>query len=246
MAIQLKNENAAPVALVLMPKDEQKSRQDALRKTILSTDSEVHLLAVQAMLHASIHRDTSLMVRLLVNIIDAKTGYRRQGLINWVRKFSPMELKGETINLSGSMTAEGKRAMIKQFPEIDQNLLVVGAERPFLVDLANATPFWTDSDNAERVARPVFKDTLMAKIDSAYKEFNAAIENTANGKPVDPSKPFYDGIHSDKIADFFTTVKALRDALPKDETLTVRKAQAEQRKLGDFITANSDKVNAIA
>ena len=245
MAVNLKNEVAAPVR-VLMPKEEQKSRQDALRKVLVSTDAEVHLLSVQALYHCSIHGDTSLMTRLLTIIIDAKSGYRRQGLINWVRKFSPMELKGQTIDLSGTLDAAGALSLKKQFPDMDHSVLVVGARRPFLVDQAEATPFWSDADNAERVAKPVFKDTLMSKIDSAYKEFNAAIENTANGKPIDPSKAFYDGIHADKITDFFVQLKSMRDALPADETLAVRKAQAEQRKLADFVTANSGNVNAAA
>jgi hypothetical protein len=166
------------------------------------------------------------MTRLLTDIIDSKTGYRRQGLINWMRKFSPMELDGKKIVLSGT---DGQ-----------------GNKRPFKIAEANATPFWTDKDNNERVAKPVFKDTLMSKIDTAYKEFMAAIENTANGKAIDVSKPFYDGIHSDKMTDFFTAIKSMRDELPADETLAVRKAQAKQQELAEFVKANGQSVNIAA
>ncbi|CAN5950614.1 unnamed protein product [Sphagnum jensenii] len=217
--------------IVLMSKDAIKSDQDGIRKDILSMDKRIHANAVQCLLHASVHGDTSLMTRLLVDIVDAKTGYRRQGLINWVRKFSPMELKGSVINLSGLMTEGGIKSLVKQFPEIDRSLLVAGARRPFLVNEANATPFWTDSDNAEMVAKPVYRDNLMAKFDSAFKEFNSAIENTVNGKPIDPSKPFYDGIHADKVIDFFTKANELRSQLPPDDTRKVRLARQEAARL---------------
>ena len=225
MAVNLKIEQA-PVELYLISKEAIKAGQDIIRVSLLNLDRSIHENAVQCMLHAEKHGDTSLMVRLLVDIIDSKTGYRRAGLINWMRKFSPMELSGKTINLSGT---DGK-----------------GNKRPFLVAEANATPFWTDSDNAERVAKPVFKDTLLSKIDTAYNEFTKAIENTVNGKPVDPSKPFYDGIHSDKVADFFAAVKAMRDELPADETRAVRLAQAKQAELAEFVKANQDAVNVAA
>ncbi len=219
MATKLVVENtAAAVALVLLDKDTIKRNQDGIRTSLLSLDRQIHDNAVQCMLHAEKHGDTSLMVRLLVNTIDKKTGYRRAGLINWMRKFSPMELSGDTINLSGT---DGQ-----------------GNKRPFLVDKANATPFWSDSDNNEMVARPVFKDTLMSKIDKAYSEFTSAMENTVNGKPVDPSKPFYDGIHGDKMADFFNAVKAMRDALPADETRQVRLTQERIKKDQEFLKAN--------
>lgn len=219
----MKNVKIEGGALVLMSKDAIKADQDTIRVSVLGLDRAVHNNAVQCLLHAEKHGDTSLMRRLLMDIVDVKTGYRRQGLINWMRKHSPMELKGDVINLTGT---DGK-----------------GNKRPFLVEKANQTPFWTDADNAERVAKPVFKDTLMSKIDTATRDFNAAIENTVNGKPVNPDKPFYDGIHSDKVVDFFAKLKEMRDALPNDETRAVRLAQKQQAELGEFIEANKADVN---
>lgn len=213
-------------ALVLIGKDEIKADQDVIRVNLVGLDASIHKNAVQCLMHAEKHGDTSLMRRLLIDIIDAKTGYRRQGLINWMRKFSPMELAGDTINLSGT---DGK-----------------GAKRQFQIDLANATPFWLDRDNAERVAKPVFRDTLMSKFDTAIKEFEASAANTLNGKPIDPSKPFYDGLHIDKMVEFFTNLKTAKDNLPADETRVVRLTQARIAKDTEFVTANAAHVNKAA
>lgn len=187
--------------ITLLSVSDIKSDQDGIRKNLLNLDASIHANAVQCLIHAEVHGDTSLMRRLLVDVIDAKTGYRRQGLINWMRKFSPMELKGDTINLSGT---DGK-----------------GNKRPFLVEDANKTPFWTDRDNAEKVVKPVFQDTLLSPIMRAYKDIMAAAENTVNGKPVDASKPYYEGTHPEAVIDFAKAVKALADKLPADNTKEV-------------------------
>lgn len=211
--------------LVLLDKEEQKANQDALRINLLKVDQQVHAAGVQALFHASIHGDTSLMRRLVVDIIDDKMGYRRQGLINWMRKHSPMELVGKEIKLTGMIDSEAQRKlMIEAFPHEDEKLFVVGERRPFLVDSSNATFFATDNANKEQV-RPIFQATLISPIFAAQKKFTSAIENTANGKPVDPSKPYYDGKHGDTVAEAMDKIKAILDGLPADATAEVRAAQ---------------------
>lgn len=198
----------AAIALVLLSKDVIKADQDVIKSNLTKLDMAIHSNAVQCMLHAEKHGDTSLMRRLLVEVIDTKTGYRRQGLINWMRKFSPMELKGDIINLSG----------------VD----LKGDKRPFLVEKANETPFWTDADNREMVAKPVFRSNLMSKINSSIKEFRAAIANTANGQPIDTTKPFFDGIYTDEVSAFFDKLEVEANDLNSkkpDKTNEVRKAQ---------------------
>lgn len=219
----MKNLKIEAAALVLKSKDAIKADQDIIRGSLLSLDRSIHDNAVQCLMHAEKHGDTSLMRRLLIDVVDAKTGYRRQGLINWMRKFSPMELKGDVINLTGT---DGK-----------------GNKRTFQVELANKTPFWTDKDNNELVAKPVYKDTALGKVDAMVREITNAAENTLNGKPINKDKPFYDGLNMDVIVDFAQKVKAMRDALPPDETRAVRLAQKEQARLGEFIEGNKGHVN---
>lgn len=211
--------------IALQTKEAIKKDQDVIRGNLLSLDQAVHSNAVQCMLHAEKHGDTSLMRRLLVETLGGKNGYRTRGLINWMRINSPMELKGDIINLSGT----------------DEK----GAKRPFLLEQANNTPFWNDSRNDEAIKfKPIFKDTLLSGVDKMIKDAEAMAENTVNGKPVDPKKPYYDGLNLDTVIDFAQKVKAMRDALPSDETRSVRLAQAEQKRLGAFIDSNKDNVAA--
>lgn len=201
----------------ILGKDAIKTDQDGIKTTLAALDLRIHQNAVQCLIHAEIHGDTSLMRRLLVDIIDTKNGYRRQGLINWMRKHSPMELSADNINLSGT----------------DEK----GDKRPFLVEQANKTPFWTDKDNAERVARPVFQQALTGKFDQAIREFESALANTqvVNGKPaaINPDKAYYDGVKLDKVEAFFLAMKnnviAFKNDV-KDETREVRNAQATLKK----------------
>jgi len=203
--------------IAILDKDAIKTDQDGIKTTLAALDLRIHQNAVQCLIHAEIHGDTSLMRRLLVDIIDTKTGYRRQGLINWMRKHSPMELTKDNINLSGTLED--------------------GEKRPFLVDLANKTPFWLDGDNAEHVAKPVYRDALTGKFDQAIREFENAVANTitVNGKPaaINPEKPFYDGVQIGKAEEFFLQMKnnvvAFKSAI-KDDTREVRNAQATLRK----------------
>lgn len=230
--------------LELLSKEVIKTDQDGIRKTLLGIDAAVHANAAQCLAHAAMHGDTSLMRRLLVEVVDAKTGYRRQGLINWMRKHSPMELKGDIINLSGIFNNVGELVAHKRaFPEANHDGWEVGGKRPFLVDEANSAPFTTDSGNAEKVARPVFKDTLLNPVTKAIKDFRAAMENTANGQPVDPNKPFYDGIHADAVTAVFDEMEAKINGLPADDTRVVRLTQQRMATDAAFIEGAGKNVN---
>lgn len=223
--------------IVLLSVDAIKGGQDTIRKSLIKLDQLIHDNAVQCLLHASVHGDTSLMRRLLVDIVDEKSGYRRQGLISWMRKHSPMELKGKDINLSGIVNSEAQvKAMIEMFPNTDAKLFKVGERRPFLVEEAAAAPFTTDSANRE-VVRPLFQATILSPVFAAQKKFTAAIENTANGQPIDASKPFYDGVHGDKVADAMDKIKAILDGLPVDATNELRAAQQRIKLDTEFVHA---------
>lgn len=199
---------AAVIALpILMDKVAIKKDQDGIRKSMVKLDAAIHANAVQCMMQAEKHGDTSLMRRLLIDIVDAKSGYRRQGVIVWMRKFSPMELKGDTINLSGLMPDGLTR-------------------RPWRLEEANATHFTTMADAQERVGRPIYRDALTSKVEAAVKEFRKAVDNTLDGKPIDKSKPFYDGIHVDKMIEFFDGIenKVVELSAWKDSTRDARLA----------------------
>lgn len=211
-------EGNKPAVPALLSKEAIKKDQDKIRVNLLSLDKAIHENAVQCLMHAEKHGDTSLMRRLLIEVVDAKSGYRRQGLINWMRKFSPMELKGDTINLSG-VTPNGEK-------------------RPFKIEEANSTPFTTDRDNAEKVARPVFQDTLLSPINRAVKQIMDAMENTINGKPIDASKPFFEGLHGDKVVEFAKFVQNKAAELPKDSTLEVHRAKLRIAEDSNFVKAN--------
>lgn len=186
--------DAAVAKLTLMASGDVKKQQDGIRVSLVKLDAAIHENAVQCLLHAEKHGDTSLMRRLLVEIVDAKSGYRRQGIIAWMREFSPMELKGDVIQLTGTINGE---------------------RRPFRVEEANATPFTELAGAKEMVGeRPIFRDNLTSQIDRAIRNYRAAVENTViePGKPPrakDPKKPFYDGIHLDKIEAGFDKMEAV-------------------------------------
>jgi len=180
----------AVYGIAILGKDEIKLDQDGIKANLMELDLRIHRNAVQCLIHAEIHGDTSLMRRLLIDIIPLDgNGYNRAGLINWMRKHSPMELTRDNINLSGT----------------DEQ----GNKRPFQVELANQTPFYMDKANRAQVARPVFRDTLTSKLTNAIREFENAVANTsADGKALDPSKPFYNGVQMDKAVAFFDSLKS--------------------------------------
>jgi len=196
--------------------EEIKTDQNGIRGDLLSIDARIHRNAVMCMMHAEKHGDTSLMRRLLIDIVDAKSGYRRQGIIAWMKMFSPMRLNGDVINLSG-MDGEVRQA--------------------FRCEKAWLTPFTSLKEADERVAfKPVYKDNLTANIARAVKQYKDAIANTriVPGKkpvPIDPKKPFYDGIHLDKMETGFDKIEAIVGEFLSfgDETKAVREAHEKQR-----------------
>jgi hypothetical protein len=210
----------------LLAKDVIKKAQDGIRRSLVKLDTSIHANAVQCLLHAEKNGDTSLMRRLLVDIIDAKSGYRRQGIIAWMREFSPMELHGDIIKLTGTINGE---------------------RRPFRVEEANKTPF-TDLASAKEMVelRPVFRDNLIGPLDRAIKSYRASVENTKieNGKvvgPIDPKKPFYNGLHLNKMDEGFDAIQKIvgdmmsfgdntKDVFDAREAL--RKAQLEANDVG--------------
>ncbi len=100
-----------------------------------------------------------------------------------------------------------------------------GHKRPWLIEEAANHPFWTDRKNDERVAKPVFQDTLLSPFNRGIKSILDAMENTVNGQAVDPKKPHFEGLYADNLVDFAKSVKELQSKLPADDTVIVRKAK---------------------
>jgi hypothetical protein len=194
------------------------AEQDVIRADLKTLDARVHANAVQCLIHASIHRDTSLMRRLLVDTIPENGhGYRRQGLIAWMKMFSPMEL-GKTngqyvIKLSG----------------VDKD----GQELPFQIDKANMTKFWNLTTEIAML-KPQYRDSLFSRITGAANQFRNALENTDEfGKPKDPKKAFYSGLHRQEMQEFFDMIDAQTVAFVEkfpDDTLEVEKFKENMRK----------------
>lgn len=188
-----------------------KSDQDGIRVTLVGLDARIHANAVQCMMQAEKHGDTSLFVRLVTDIVDAKSGYRRQGILAWMKEFSPMRLDGQVIKLTGMKD---------------------GARQPFRCDLAHKTPFTELASAREMVPlRPVFRDGLVQKMDRAIKEYRAAIENTLivpgeEPKPKALGKPFYNGNQADKV-----------EAIIDDINAKLQELSAWQDKSKDIFTA---------
>lgn len=170
----------------LMEKSAIKKEQDGIRRTLVKLDANVHSNAVQCLIHAEKHGDTSLMRRLLVEIIDSKSGYRRQGLISWMRAFSPMELVGDTIKLTGTL-ADGTR-------------------KPFDIKTADKTPFASAREFAEVTVKPFFRESFLSKLEAARREYDRAKSNTVDGKPIDKTKAFWSGLHTEDVDTFFASL----------------------------------------
>lgn len=207
---EVKIEEMAKLGIILCSTKVIKGQQDRIKKTLGNLDEDIHANAVQCLTHAYVHRDTTPMRRLLVEIVGPDSGYRRQGLIAWMRTFSPMELKGTNIKLSGK---DGK-----------------GEERPFLVEEAAKTKFMKDSRFAEKAIKPVYVDTILAPQLNAERKFREAWSNTGpDGKAINPNEPFFDGLHGDKVLNFFDAVKALRAELPRDDSKAIKGRSAANR-----------------
>lgn len=203
--------------LELLGKDVIKSNQDMIRVSLTKLDAWIHANAVQCLLHAEKHGDTSLFRRLLIDIVEPESGYRRQALIAWMRRFSPMELHGDVIKLTGTINGE---------------------PIPWDVATANMTPFRKIPEFDEKIAwKPVFKGGIVGRIEKALKDYRASVENTkiVEGKvvgPIDPKKPYYSGIHLDKMDNIFdrmTTIAQEFETFSDDtaEVMAARKARAE-------------------
>ena len=208
----MSNAKIETVLPAMLSADEIKVDQDSIKKNLNDLDRQIHLNAVQCMMHCEKHRDTSLMVRLLVEIIDGdKTGYRRQGLIAWMKYFTPMRLSGKTINMSGK----------------DDN----GKELPFNIEAAYKTPFWKLVKEPENKLRPMYQQGVIGAINKAIKDFEEAVANTKEGQPIDKDKPFYKGKNVDTLVQFAVEVKKLQAVVPADSTQDIDKAQKKQAQL---------------
>lgn len=211
-----------------------KTDQDGIKIDLTKLDIRIQNNHMQCLMHAMAHGDTSLERRLLMDIIDEKTGYRRKGLIAHMRLFGPMELKGDTINLSGTVTASWVAQIVELAPEGFQPP-AIGEKRPWLLELALAHPFTSLAAAAEMTPyKPFYKDTVISRIEAAQKAYRSAVTNTlvVDGqppKPIDPSKPFYDGIHLDKMDAAFDKIEAILGEVEswKDSTKVVRDAHAK-------------------
>lgn len=205
----MSNAKIETVLPAMLSADEIKVDQDSIKKNLNDLDQQIHLNAVQCMMHCEKHRDTSLMVRLLVEIIDGdKTGYRRQGLIAWMKYFTPMRLSGKTINMSGKDDDE--------------------KELPFNIEAAYKTPFWKLVKEPENKLRPMYQQGVIGAINKAIKDFEEAVANTKDGQPIDKDKPFYKGKNVDTIVQFAVEVKKLQAVVPADSTKDIDKAQQKQ------------------
>lgn len=199
--------------IAVLSSDEVKADQDTIKRDLGSIDVRIHNNAIQCMIHAEKHGDTSLMRRLLMETVGKDSGYRRQGLIAWMRKYSPMELKGETINLSGKNPETGER-------------------RPFRIKEANENPFRGDRQFREVV--PFFQQALTSGMSSTIKKFREAVANTQNGQPIDASKPFYQGTGTDKVVDLVEQMERLVAQMPEDNSRDLYNAKKQLRDaLGD-------------
>lgn len=198
-----------------------KDGQDSMKPLFGSLDQLVHDNAVQCLIHAELYKDTSLLRRLLVDTLPLKGGFRRAGLINWIRYNSPCELTSDkNVNLSG----------------VDER----GNRRAFNIERAQAIPFWADTKNDEMVAKPVFRANFVSKMQAALREIDNAIANTKDGKPIDASKPFYDGVQADKVSGFAEQMKAQLGAFTAsyaDDTRDRHEAKVSIRKTLSGVSA---------
>jgi len=191
--------------------DEIKADQDTIKVNLTALDEMIHANMVQCLMHCAKHRDTSLMVRLMLEVVDGdNSGYRRQGMIAWMKYFSPMRLSGKTIKLTGKDDKTGK-------------------EQSFNLEDAARTPFWKLTREGAPILRPIYQDGPLGAINRAIRDFQKAVANTNDkGLPIDESKPFYDGKNVETMSQFMVEVKKLEAVIPVDDTKDVRTAQKKQ------------------
>lgn len=196
----------------LLEKDEQKKLQDAFKTDMTSLSERFHELLVQALMHAQKHREPSMMVRLLTEIVqEDDNGMYRKGAIAWMTYFSPLRLSAKSIKFSGK----------------DKD----GKEQPFRLLEAGAKPYWKLVKQGEAILHPMYQDGPLSQINRAIKSFQAAVANTnEKGEPINPDKPFYDGKHRDQMLAFMVNVKQLEAVIPLDDTKEIRLAHNKQKK----------------
>jgi hypothetical protein len=218
---------------ILWDKEVIKSDQNVIKANLSDIDRRIHNNLIQCYLHTQKHGDTSLTRRLLVEVLQAADklpahGYRVKGIIFHMREYTPMELVKDVIKLSGTLD---------------------GQPRPWRIEEAMANPFWTLAKAAEQVdaLKPVFKGGIVAKLEAARREYTRAIDNTkiVDGKvvgPIVPGKPFYDGIHLDKMDTAFDQIEGVLQTLNSfsDATQDARKAEADLKRA----TAQVEAANA--
>lgn len=199
----------------LKPVDEIKHDQDVIGKNLGELDRMIHDNMIQCYMHCAQHRDTSLMVRLMNDIIvKDKNGYRRQGIIAHMKYFTPMRLSGNTIKLSGKDEKTGKEA-------------------DFRLEQAAQTPFWELTTEGPAILKPMYQDGTLGMINRAIASFQKAVANTnEQGLPIDPTKPFYSGKNLDAMNNFVVSVKQLEAVIPIDDTKERVEAQRKQAEAG--------------
>lgn len=114
--------------------------QDSIFKTGKDLNAKVHECAVQCMLHAQKHGDTTLMERLVKGLQENLPGYVVAGLVKWSKDNSPVVVETDTKgHVTGShMAKEGDRGY-----------------KPFVEDMTTLEPFYNGKELMARANRPI-------------------------------------------------------------------------------------------
>jgi hypothetical protein len=207
---------AASKALTLLPVKAIKAHQATIKVRMMTLDADVHSNAIQCYLHAKEYGDTTPLQHLIIDCLGLKgSGYRVRALIAHMQRFTPCALYKDVIRLTGNVN---------------------GVPIPWDIETAALTPFWTIPDFDEVLAfKPVYKDGVIAKIAKASKEYRDSVGNAkiVDGKvvgPIDPTKPFYDGIHLDKMDDIFDRVAKIVEEFETFNDDTAVRAKARKQK----------------
>lgn len=154
-------------------------------ESVTKSTEMVHEAAVQAVAHVEKHGDWTLLKRLMLGLKDG--GFRYEGLRVWIEHFSPIRFpaaKGEP----GGFTVK----VLKPYAD---------GYTPFNVPEMWATPFTDFEPAKERVGKPIDTSDFIGGIMGAGARFRKLVENTTeDGKPVDPTKPYFIGKRSDMEA----------------------------------------------
>lgn len=125
----------------------------SIAKRAAKLDVDIHIAAIQCMLHAQEHGDVTLIDRL-VNSLGKS--HRKLGLMIWVTGFSPIAWNGD-----------GKVGLLKE--GVNKTFV------PFNIEGADETPFWAYEPSNEAIkAGPVTLEKLMAVINQMSKRIDKA------------------------------------------------------------------------